>query len=411
MTEQTLIDVIVIGGGVVGLAAAYAAARRGQRTVLLERRSFFHDETASSGLSRQFRLQYDDPTISRLVQEAMPLWRELEEQGGEKLNHQVGCLWFGDPAAPGAEGQIDNVLRTMADLGIPFDRLTAGEITEQYGFTGIPESWTGFFQPDGAATNVKATLKALYRAGVTAGVEMRSGTAVRDIAAHGDGVRITTEAGELIDGRKLIIAAGPETNSLLRVLGIELRTTVWEMVSACFAVRPGGAGSEPLPTWIDFQQSAHDDPGLYYGFPELPWERGGHMRIGANYPSRVMADGAISRTRPDPATVTRLSEWVAQHMPGLDPAPVDPTTCVCSLFTDPAQPQTLSRQLLLDFLPDVVPAADDVVVCATGWVFKIAPLLGSICVDLAVDGTTTHDISGARLKREQWRLVRAEAGV
>ncbi|WP_326949121.1 FAD-dependent oxidoreductase [Amycolatopsis sp. NBC_01307] len=390
------VDLIVVGGGAVGLATAHAAAKRGSTALVLEKREFFHDETASGGTSRQFRLQYDDPAVSRLVLASRPLWAELQERTTEDLATRTGCLWFGDPHAPGAEGQIDAVLAVMTELDLPFDRLTAADVTRRFGFAGIPDWWTGFFQPDGAATNVKATLRAFHRAAAASGrVALRRGQEVVAIHTGDGGVRVETAAGDSFHGAKLVIAAGPETNAVLRLLGFELATTTWTMVSAWFRTREPAS---ELPTWITFQAPRTGDPGLYYGFPELAWDRPGFVRVGVNHPAAVSAEPP-SRREVDPRVVAQMGRWVGEHLPWLDPAPVDASACLCGLLTRSEQPGALARELVVDFAPGL----RDVVVCATGWVFKIAPLLGEVCADLALDGRTAHDIAPGALHPDLWR--------
>ncbi len=54
-------DVIVIGGGAMGSAAAWQLAGRGPDVLLLERFEPGHTRGASHGASRIFRLSYPDP--------------------------------------------------------------------------------------------------------------------------------------------------------------------------------------------------------------------------------------------------------------------------------------------------------------------------------------------------------------
>jgi glycine/D-amino acid oxidase-like deaminating enzyme len=398
------VDLIIVGGGVVGLAAAYQAARRGHSAVLLEKRGFFHEDTASAGASRQFRVQYSDPAVTRLVLASMPLWAELQGSTDEDLAVRTGSLWFGDPRAPGAEGRINAVLDVMTSLDVPFDWLSAQDVMRQYAFADIPDRWTGFWQPDGAATNVKATLRAFHRVvQASPHVTLMTGHQVVGVRTGPGGVSVDTAGGATVHGGKLIVTAGPETNSVLRLLGFELDSTTWTMVSAYFRTRRPGAD---LPTWINFQSVRGTDPGLYYGFPELAWDRPGFVRVGANYPSHVRPEPEAPPGQADQRVVGQLGNWVRAHMPWLIPTPVDPSTCICGLLTQPGHPGRLARELVLDFAPEHVPGNRDVVICATGWVFKIAPLLGEICVDLALKGHTTHDISAGALEPHLWRRWR-----
>jgi len=83
MTERA--DVVVVGGGVMGLASAWALARAGHQPVVLEQFRIGHASGSSHGSTRIFRLAYVEVEWVRLAQEALRLWRELEAETGEKV--------------------------------------------------------------------------------------------------------------------------------------------------------------------------------------------------------------------------------------------------------------------------------------------------------------------------------------
>jgi sarcosine oxidase len=393
-------DIVVVGGGAVGLAAAYYAGLRGKRVLLLEQHDFIHDFTASSGASRQFRVQYNDRNIAQLVLDSVPLWQGLQQRTAEQLQQRVGSLWFGDPCAVGAEGQIDTVLRIMEELEVPYERLSAGDVMQRFGFRDIERAWVGFFQPDGAATNVKATLAILHRLALDlAHVTLRPRQRVVHLDSAENGVRLETSEGSMFLADRLIVCPGPDLNEVVRPLGIRFKTVIWEMVSAYFRVADGPVD---YPTWINFVERHGADPGLYYGFPEAPWEAPGFVKVAANYPDRIISCLHERAPAPNREVVHQISSWVRRHMPGLDPAPVNASSCVCALFTDPERPGTLRHEFVLDFAPPAVRHRENIVICAAGWVFKLAPLLGTICADLAIDGSTRHDISCVRLCDDMW---------
>lgn len=58
MVDSELFDVIVIGGGPVGLAAAYEVAKAGRKVIILEQNNFFNHAGSSGGLARIFRTMY-----------------------------------------------------------------------------------------------------------------------------------------------------------------------------------------------------------------------------------------------------------------------------------------------------------------------------------------------------------------
>src|SRR4029079_17162241 len=78
-------DLVIVGGGVMGLFTAYHAAKRSSRVVVLERGRIGDPTTASYGRTRSFRSDYLDPHYARLAQEAFRLWQDFERQSGAEL--------------------------------------------------------------------------------------------------------------------------------------------------------------------------------------------------------------------------------------------------------------------------------------------------------------------------------------
>src|SRR2546423_15222334 len=92
------VDVAVVGGGVMGLAAARALARGGRSVVVCEQFELGHERGSSHGKSRIFRLSYADPAYVGMALAALPLWRELESEAGDELLRTTGPLDVGgDP--------------------------------------------------------------------------------------------------------------------------------------------------------------------------------------------------------------------------------------------------------------------------------------------------------------------------
>ena len=82
-------DVIVVGLGGMGSAAAYHLAARGQRVLGLERHTPAHDRGSSHGGSRIVRQTYfEDPAYVPLLLRSYELWERLGHDSGEDLLHR-----------------------------------------------------------------------------------------------------------------------------------------------------------------------------------------------------------------------------------------------------------------------------------------------------------------------------------
>src|SRR2546421_8265156 len=85
-------DLIIIGGGIMGLCTAYAASHFTNNITMLEKSRIGNPKTASFGYTRSIRNDYLDPFYTRLAYEAHRLWLELEHKAAEPLIIQCGCL-------------------------------------------------------------------------------------------------------------------------------------------------------------------------------------------------------------------------------------------------------------------------------------------------------------------------------
>src|ERR687885_2261010 len=117
-------EVVVVGGGVAGLATAWALARAGREVVVLEQFGVGHAGGSSHGHARIFRLVYDDPHYVRLAQRALPLWREVERETGRQVLRTTGSVDLG----PGLEERR----AVLEACGVEFEVLAAAELVARH---------------------------------------------------------------------------------------------------------------------------------------------------------------------------------------------------------------------------------------------------------------------------------------
>src|SRR4051812_22208612 len=110
--------VAVIGGGVMGLATAWALKRRGIEAVVYEQFEVGNPHGSSHGRSRIFRLAYAEDHYVRLAQEALALWRELEAETGETGLELAGLV-------EGVRTLEESTAHTLERCGVAWSGSTA----------------------------------------------------------------------------------------------------------------------------------------------------------------------------------------------------------------------------------------------------------------------------------------------
>ena len=132
MAAERAMDVIVVGGGAMGSAAAWRLARAGHRVRLLEQFAFDHEKGSSHGPSRMIRIAYPAPEYVHLGQEAFRLWDELQAESGESLLLRTHGMNVGLPDADA----MDEVATTLDTLDVPHERLDSDELSRRFAAPG-----------------------------------------------------------------------------------------------------------------------------------------------------------------------------------------------------------------------------------------------------------------------------------
>src|SRR5262245_35830966 len=122
-------DVIVIGLGSMGSAAAYHLAARGASVIGLDRFTPPHTRGAHAGGTRIIRMTYaEGPAYVPLLRRAYALWEQLSEESGRQMVTPTGGLFVG----PAASATFSGSLRSARDHGLAYDLLDAPEIRRRF---------------------------------------------------------------------------------------------------------------------------------------------------------------------------------------------------------------------------------------------------------------------------------------
>jgi sarcosine oxidase len=344
------VDVLVIGGGVMGTAAARSLAERGRHTVLLERAEIGHDGGSSGGATRIFRLAYHQPHYVRLARHALDAWRQLESRANEPLLHTTGGVDAGRASGACADA--------MAAAGIAFERTRAEAIAERWPALRFAADEGVIVQEDAGVCLVKETLVAQARLARAAGATLLERTAVTSVRATGLGVEVVTTTEVTYRARMAVLAAGAWNGGLLREVGIDVALRPTFEQPAHFTL----AEPSPLPTLVD---RSDDAVAPHYAVPSPRDPRA--VKVGTHL-GRVAIDPDHLPAAPDPDRLAADVAYARERFADAEPTgEID--TCMYTMTPDE------------DFVLD---RRGNVIVCSpcSGHGFKFAPLIGRIVADL-----------------------------
>lgn len=385
---KTTHDVIIIGGGAMGLATAYQLAKHKAKTLVLERFRFLNQKGSSAGVSRQFRIPYPEPYMVQMALDAEPWWDALQGDTDKQLLDKVGTLWFGDPEVKSTEGNIKAAEVALTAKQVPFTKLDSKQIEEQYNFRDLPTNYVGIFQPDGASIDLKATLETLLESCKDSPyVTLMEDARVTRIKQNGKLFEVTTGY-ETYVSEKLVLTPGPYIDEVARLLHFGTEVIYWNMSSCYFKKTDPNV---KYPTWFVFQNPDGENGNEFYGFPEVVWDHPGYIRTAPDFVIKPLTAPQQRTSVPNQQEIAYTSAWVKDHMTGLDPTPHFESTCFVALS------KNANKELIIDFAPDFVPNHKNIVIYATGWAGKFVPLMGKILSDLTLKGKTEYDISHFQL--------------
>jgi len=219
--------VVVVGGGVMGLATGYAlAAQPDIEVTVLERFQVGHDWASSHGLTRAIRHEYGDAAIyTDMVARSLALWKDLARETGRTLYTETGVLSLGHAD----DGHTLPGLDVMRARDLPAERLTAAECRERFPQFRPDEYDAITWNPVGGMLHASECLVALSERLQARGGILREGAQVTRVEpegdAEGDGGQVTLADGTQLTADRIIVTAGPWVHDVLPELALPVRPT------------------------------------------------------------------------------------------------------------------------------------------------------------------------------------------
>jgi len=224
MSEHTRSsDVVIVGGGIIGLSAAWRTRAKGLSVTLLERDTVGRGTSyVAAGMLAPVAEAEFGAAGRRLLElglRSAEMWpgfaAELESASGE----EVGLLRTGTLLVARDEdeaGELERQLAFRESLGLRAERLRASAARERE--PGLaPTVRLAIEAPDDHSVDPRLVLSALRRACENAGVDIREHAAVQSVELEGATGRVTgllLQGGEHVNAGQVVLAAGPWTGQI-----------------------------------------------------------------------------------------------------------------------------------------------------------------------------------------------------
>lgn len=244
-------DVIIIGGGINGCAAAYYLAKRGITDVLVLEadNSIGHGGSSRNGggVRQSGRDVRELPYAMYAVNN---MWPTLSEELGVDVEYyQKGNLRLGKTEAHLAK--LETLASNARSLGLDMKVIDGKEIKEICPHLSDDIIGASWCPTDGHANPMKATL-AFYKRSLELGVHYITGAKVIKLQkVKGKARKVVLSSGEVFEGETIILVAGYESRFIARTVGIDVPMTkffeeclVTEMQPQMFDIMLGTADAD-----------------------------------------------------------------------------------------------------------------------------------------------------------------------
>lgn len=321
-------DVIIIGGGIAGLATAYYLAKQKQNVLVLEK-SYIGSGSTGRCISG-IRAQFSTETSIKLAMHSIKLFQQMDETFGFSIEWTPsGYLFLAHE--PARKQAFAEVLELQQRLGLDVQLLEKKEIQQKFPYLLTDELLAATYCPtDGQADPFKV-LKGYFQAIKAMGSTILTRTEVVGIDVRGDLKKVTTANGDRYSAPSLLIAAGPWAQEVGQMVGLDL---------AVFPERHEALITEPvqyvgIPMIVDYrkdggyfvQRITGQVAGCYTPHPNIP----GHD-VSSSFEFLTEMSRRMMRLVPALENLAVVRQWAGSYSMTPDGNPIVDETDIPGIF-------------------------------------------------------------------------------
>jgi sarcosine oxidase, subunit beta len=375
-------DAVIIGGGVMGVSAAYHLASRGCRHVVLLERADFLGTEATGKCAGGIRYQFSTEINVRLSQLSLPMLECFQDEFGQDIDLRwTGYLFLIDNEHDRATFEKNVAMQNR--LGVPSRLLNCDEVAEKVPLLDLAGVIAGAWNEHEGLADPSGVVQGYAAGARRCGAQILTGVAATGISVEGGRVTgVETTAGHVATP-VVVDAAGPWAGQVAAMAGVDLPIVP---VRRQIAVTTPLRGVPPdFPFVIDFRTA------LYFH------REGQGILTGQANPDQAPGfDQSV-----DHAWAEKHLEWAVERFPLLGNAGLLREWAGLYEVTPDAHP-------VIDGLAD--PAGFYVGAGFSGHGFMHGPITGRLLSEMILDGRAQSlDVHQLRFSRfAEGALVREE---
>ncbi len=369
-------DLIIIGGGIMGLMTAYFASTFVKNITIFEKNTISNDNKEASSFShtRSIRNDYLDPLYATMALEAQLLWNALEKKSDKKFFFACGCLNLVKKTITKDVSKTYAVqsFQNLKNLKFEAEKYTEKELQKKFPQFEVNEAYLNVNAGFLYLTPINELLLRLLK---ERKITIKENIRVAKIKEEKNGIFITTNKGNY-SSNSIVITAGRWVNDVLKLIeGNELSFPItWDRPQECKYFYPDKSIFDQfLPE--TFPVFAYLDVGIY-GHPIFDKKRGA-VKIGFYNPPD------FDRKK---SAIKSIEDFVNTCLPILknvrSESVTDADQCSYDLVED--------DNFIIGKLPNYKNISVGAGFRGTG--YKFAPLVGKILSQLALQNGTVYDI-------------------
>ncbi len=362
-------DLAIIGLGIMGSSAMYAATRKGLSVIGFDQSPILpHRLGSSHGQTRVIRQAYfEHPDYVPLVQRAYNAWRHLEQDAERTLLHQTGGLMMGLPDSAVVTGAMAAAQRH----NLPYELWDASTVKSRYPLFSLRDAEVAVYEEAAGYLLAEAAWDAFIVLAESRGATIRRGTRVDHWQRAHTSVIIHCGDGP-IEADRLIITVGPWIKTLWPLLPVSVERQVPFWLD--------GPGLDSLSDYPIFIHENPDSRKHTYGFP---YRAGEGFKVARHHGGLVTTADTVDRTvHSDDESALRVE---------LDFLPIAKraaaTASQICLYTNTPDEH---------FVVGLLPGHENAVVVGAGFSghgFKFASILGSLMVEQVSTSTSLPELA------------------